>query len=279
MVIGESNGKKTLIGIRNKRLTEYTVPEGIEIIWRSVFSGCKKLQKVNLPSTLIAIKNCAFESCSNLNEIKLPDSLEEIQECAFYNCTSLKEVILPPNLKSIGYAAFMGCKSLEQIIIPDSVTEIGESVCKDCENIERVVFPVFMKVIPKDAFSNCSNLKEIKLGDNCEIVCDRAFWKTALTSLVLPATLRNIGVSAFSNTQIEFVEFKGESLIIEKYAFYNCCSLRSFTVGIEEPSNLKIENHAFLDTNHCTLYVPHSSVSKFRYARYKAFLAHKSIGD
>ena len=66
------------------QFTEFTIPEGVEII-----------------------KNNAFESCQNLVKLTLPSTLQELGERCFYDCKNLKSIVIPKTIKKIGNNLFL----------------------------------------------------------------------------------------------------------------------------------------------------------------------------
>lgn len=111
-----------------KKLTSYTVPEGVVAIANSAFGQCKDLETVELPSTLKYIMTYSFAECTALKSITLPESLTEINDFAFSGCSALAEVNFAEDssLATIGNAAFYDCGALTQIDFPDSVTSVGQ---------------------------------------------------------------------------------------------------------------------------------------------------------
>ena len=65
--------------------TEYTVPEGVEIIEASAFENCDNLTKVVLPSSLVNIKEKAFYHCNNFHVIYANLYVQEINSKQHHN--------------------------------------------------------------------------------------------------------------------------------------------------------------------------------------------------
>ena len=95
------------------KLTEYTIPNGVVTIGKSVFRGTK-LKKIVITEGVQIIDSCAFQFCKNLSEVIMPNSLLEIGQSAFSNCTKLKSIVIPSGVTKIGDWAFVGCKSLQE---------------------------------------------------------------------------------------------------------------------------------------------------------------------
>ena len=77
------------------------IPNGVKIIERYAFYGCKELEYIILPETVEVIKEYAFYNCLELKWIVLPKMLTTIGESAFFYCGMLKTIY---NNSSISFA-------------------------------------------------------------------------------------------------------------------------------------------------------------------------------
>ena len=89
--------------------TEYTVPQGIQIIGNGAFAICHDLKTVNIPNSVTEIGIVAFAWCDGLTAVTIPDSVTSIGISAFYNCTNLSSVTVPSSVRFIGNDAFSYC--------------------------------------------------------------------------------------------------------------------------------------------------------------------------
>jgi len=123
------NKKKTILieMPRGRKLTEFTIPDGVKEIRYEAFRCYDTLKHVAFPRGLKRIGPSAFWGCNSLLEADLPDGINFISEEAFLDCKALKSVKLPKGLKSIGNNAFRGCDNLTSITIPPSVYDIGSA--------------------------------------------------------------------------------------------------------------------------------------------------------
>lgn len=85
----------------------FQIPEGVTVIGKDAFRGCKS-ENIVFPSTLKIIESGAFSDCSELSSnLVFPESLEEIQEDAFDWCSFNNGcVTLPSSIKIIDPKAF-----------------------------------------------------------------------------------------------------------------------------------------------------------------------------
>ncbi|MGN0819468.1 MAG: leucine-rich repeat domain-containing protein [Christensenellaceae bacterium] len=110
-------------------LNTVAIPESVEEIKKSAFSGCTNLYKVDFSKAtgLKTIWQEAFTGCSNLNfdgsTLTLPDSVEKIYYSAFRDCTSLKKVDLSNTaIQAVPDTCFYGCTALKEIAVKDGVS-------------------------------------------------------------------------------------------------------------------------------------------------------------
>ena len=74
------------------RLSDYTIPDGIDIIFPFAFTG-NKFKTFVVPEGVSEIGREVFSHCLNLNSISLPKTLEFIDTKIFKNCVNLSEII------------------------------------------------------------------------------------------------------------------------------------------------------------------------------------------
>lgn len=177
-----------------------------------------------------------------IREITLPDSIKSIGTAAFVGLDHLCKVTLPEGLISIGEYAFNGCPDLAEINLPDSLISIGES-----------------------AFSHCRSLANIDLPANLIHLGDAAFGNCAMTSIIFPSSLTDIGGLIFMNCKkLENIVLPDCLTEIPEYMFSGCNSLNSITI----PRNVvSIGDHAFTDCSRLTsLILPNNITSIGDYA-------------
>ena len=132
----------------NRLISHIRIPEGIEEIGTSCFTGCH-VKTVYLPKSLKTISSNSFSGTGYLKYLTIPggvlhigvyafsgsgieslyieDGLQELTEKSLANMVFLKEVRLPNTLISIGSNCFNGCYSITKISIPNSVDTIDSS--------------------------------------------------------------------------------------------------------------------------------------------------------
>ena len=97
-MIFSKDGKRLIRVLR--KLTDITVPEGIEVLETSSFYN-SRITNVNLPNTLTKINSNSFEICSNLSSIEIPSSITNISGTAFNSCNILSSIVIHKSEGSI----------------------------------------------------------------------------------------------------------------------------------------------------------------------------------
>ena len=104
-----------------KAESSYSIPNTVDSIEASSFSGCVNLEELNIPNSVTCIEDCAFKHCELLKNIKISNSINRICSGVFQYCYSLTNIIIPDGVIEIGDYAFYGCTSLTSVSIPTSV--------------------------------------------------------------------------------------------------------------------------------------------------------------
>ena len=253
---------KTLIRYAiGKTDASFTIPDSVELIGDSAFSGCSSLTSVVIPDSVISIGDWAFSSCDSLMSVVIGDGVEIIGDWAFCSCSSLTSIVIPDSVTSIGEWAFCSCSSLTSVVIPDSVTSIGGSAFDGCNSAlyteyeygkyigdEDNPYAVLIEVTNKNlstytinestkhiaygVFSGCQRLTSIEIPDSVTSIGNYAFSSCdSLTSVIIPNSVTSIGEWAFGYCySFTSVVIPDSVTSIGSYAFYDCDSLTSVVI-------------------------------------------------
>ena len=221
-----------------------SVPEGVARIGNRAFYKEDGLTGISLPGTVEGIGDFAFAR-TKLKSINIPSGVRDIGYAAFYNCKELENVSIPGSVESIELGAFDGTPWLERemgqsgpdgfvmagdgillkyageggdITLPDSVKVIGPGCFADNTGLTGITLPEGLVNIGEEAFRGCRGLTQVKLPGTVEVIEDRAFKDTGLKGIVIPASVKSIGLGAFDtgnkgNTAV----FEGENIPVASY--------------------------------------------------------------
>ena len=89
------------------------------------------------------------------------------------------------------------------------VDSLGKAVFWQSK-LEKITIPSNIKVIPEFCFYECKNLKEVELGQVTEIQ-QGAFIGSAVTKVVLPASITEISDKSFNASQVNQIIFQGQN--------------------------------------------------------------------
>lgn len=161
----------------NSDVSEYIVPDGVEII-----------------------HNVVGQYVSNLTKIVFPESLREIGEAVFCISTNLETVIFSEGLEKIGAYSFMMCENIKSIELPSSIQSLGEMSFVDC---------FFLRDI-KIKSNNIEFATNLGLASTCpaEGVSDEQWIELYKNGFALAYDPGDAANSEFWNNSISFDEFQ-----------------------------------------------------------------------
>lgn len=223
---------------------KYTVVNG-EIIAAQAYYD-EDLSSCDIPDGIRRIGEFAYAR-SAVNTARIPEGVEEIGYAAFYHCNELTDVVIPGSVKEIGVSAFdktpwlSGWKANAgeageflvvgdgillayrgkggAVAIPDSVKVIGPEAFQGLGSINSVHIPDSVSVIGEGAFDGCTNLTSISGAECVRQIRDRAFAGCPIRTVIIPASVEQIGLRAFDNDKIKdgVVYFAGDQIPARSY--------------------------------------------------------------
>lgn len=231
-------GVESIVGITNSFLDVLTVSADVTNISANAFSGSTGLQEVNILSeTPATIGENAFPASARIN---VPAGTADAYKSAWsayaetifetgvvekfvvvngvlteYNGTDA-EVVLPDNVTSIAANVFRNHPEITKITLPAGLTTIPDYSFYESTSLTHVVFNSTNFADrsqagrqPTEAQQLFPNMTTLEIGADVTRIPRGMFAFTALTSVVVPATVTTI----------------------DQYAFYNCESLTSVTLN------------------------------------------------
>lgn len=233
-----------LLEVTDKSIATVDLKPGTVGIGDEAFYGCDNLAgPLVLPDTLLSIGENAFGGNANLTgKLTIPANVRYIAASAFAYCTGFDSLEFAAGCKletigENGYSvsgAFEGCAFTGAIAFPSSLTTIGGGAFLNCTGITEISFGEnsMLKEIGGSynggAFEGCSSLAKATLPEGLEIIGNRAFKDCALTEIVIPGHVTEIGDSAFyGNASLTSVELYNSVTTIDWDAFHDCTSLET----------------------------------------------------
>ena len=239
----EVTGIQAYAFYNSQTIETVNIPKTITQIGEGAFSNCVNLKNVNISSecNIEKIESETFKGCENLSELNLPESgLEIIGAAAFSGCSNLASFLFGEDIKEIEFAAFSGCSSLKNITLNEGVQLIDNFAFSQCISISSITFPSSLEKIGTGAFvectklesatnvpslfdevfSGCSLLKVVKFQNGAEYIGESAFANTAIETIVIPNSVKEIYAEAFSEcSNLEKVYILSKNITIAYSAF------------------------------------------------------------
>ncbi len=183
--------KVTRLGNRNKH--KPTMDGYINIFgswvepWHDTDGATRTTQKIKsltIPDTVEMIQASAFTGMHSLQGVKMSKKVTSIQEYTFYGCSNLKKVILPDKLKSLHNLAFDSCLKLDTLKLSASnSTYMIKNKCVITKKSKSLVY-----AIPK--------VKTLDIPAGTRIIKKNALYDTLASTVNIPASVKKMEVHA-----------------------------------------------------------------------------------
>ena len=252
-------------------LTEIKIPDSVSRLESYLFNSCVRLTSVSIPNTIEYVDAYAFYGCSalpynaydnayylgneenpylvlikakntNITSCEINDGSRTLSQYSFKDCSLLNEISVPSNVVYINEDSFAGCSSLSAINVEEENTNYtsidGLLVDKNKtkiidipQAITKISIPDSFTSIEADAFYSCTSLEELTLPGLFNHYLGYYFrnnsYDNSYDNSYVPKSLKKVTINS------------GD---IPGYAFSNCSSLTSITIGNNVTS---IGNFAF----------------------------------
>ena len=171
-----------------------------------------------------------------INKVIIEEGITQIGANAFYDMDNMSSLVLPKTLQIICDSAFGDCDGLTKIKFPSSLETIEEYAFCDCSALTQVTIPGSVKIIARSAFSYCRKMNKVTLEEGVECIERNAFEKTAITSIVIPGSVRTLEHAFYDCYDLETVKVEAPVEKIGDGAFTYCTALTK----VELQEGLKI---------------------------------------
>ncbi len=245
-------------------LAKVQLPRGVKTISEFSFHKCLLLEEVVIPNTLEVLPSKGFHTCPELSKVTfeeggdIPLVIEDAMSQSdshgptiyygpFYDCPKIQKLTFPERLTSIGKNAFYGT-GLTEVKFPSSIQSIGNSAFQDCRNLVTITFaescdnltlgtnvfvntaissitlPNGLKKISSTTFGSCKNLTSVTIPASVTEIGASAFSSSGLTSITFEegSQLETIAANAFNSTTISSIRIPQSTKTIGNNAFLNC---------------------------------------------------------
>ena len=184
--------------------------------------------------------DCA--QCPDLQRMELPKTITDIR----LSCPSLKEIVVDPanpvyaSIDGILYGdglrklvAVPKGREISKFTVGDGVETIAEKLFSGRTDLKEVVLPDSVKEIESNAFENCTSLSRFNFNKGLQKIGSGAFQNTALTSVKLPSSLKDICQEKFTGVK----------------PFARCRNLKAFVVTDEKGLFTAIDGLLYLKSS------------------------------
>lgn len=193
-------------------------------IFSDAFSDNRYIESVKMPQKLQYIGISAFSGCENLKNVEFNDGLKNIEPGAF-NFTAIENVVLPESVTELEYSVFGICDSLKTVTAK-GVVKVGDYAFEECTYLESAEFSDDLYHVGDFAFYKAYSLKSIGVsGEKITHLGERAFSHTALKEFTFNENLTKITEGLFANSTLEKLVIPENVTVIENGAFNGCDKL------------------------------------------------------
>ncbi|MBP5366119.1 MAG: leucine-rich repeat domain-containing protein [Bacteroidales bacterium] len=214
--------------LRSAKMSSITI-NGVSSIGTSAFRYCYELQSITL-SGVESIGESAFDGCQKLNSVSLPNTLKNIGEYAFNYCTNLITLTVPDNVETIGNNAFYGVSSI--IYDGDAGDEDDKWGARLRNAYIKDTYFAYEDANFKTLALYLGSEAEVTIPDGTETIKGAFENNSSLTSVTIPASVKEIGMDAFRmcvNLTTVNIPATGVTTI-RTGAFAVCSSLESIDI-------------------------------------------------
>lgn len=214
------------------------------------FANDEKIYSVTIPSCVTEIYNGAFENCRRL-KLVFNDSSLNITAGSYGNGAVASNALFVAKSgdRDAGYANIGGVQFVYHKNDWAAVWNIDATeVVLDAFTYNGKTVNSF--IVDDHAFSGEYGITSVKIGSAVRKIGSYAFSGTAITEIVVPATVTEMGMAVFENcNNLVSAQINAGVTSIGSFTFANCSALTSVTL----PRTLEsVEEYAFVSCNSLT---------------------------
>lgn len=166
----------------------------------SGYTGMRNLYGITLNDNITTIAANAFSGCVNLEEFVLPSYVTTIGSLAFNDCTRIQSITFPKTLSSLAIDAFTGWTNEQRIVDESGLTlnmRFFKSKARIYAKMPLEIDGVAFTKIQEKALSGRDDIYGLEISDIVDSIGDYAFEDTSIECLVIPATVKTLGLELF----------------------------------------------------------------------------------
>lgn len=141
----------------------------------------------------------------------------------FADNTNITELIIPSSVTEIGGGAFKGCTNLRKVTYNakdcPSAGSLFSPAFAQCKSLSEVVIGEDVTTIPSSLFTNCKGITKVDIPSSVRVIGNSAFSSTNLTEVTIPEGVTTLGSFAFGITLIKEVTLPASIESIGEGAF------------------------------------------------------------
>lgn len=194
-------------------IRELVLPESLETLGEYAFYHCEALTRVDMSRTKVTMLPRNLFAYAGIEKLAWPSATVEIGTQCFLATTRLKRAEIPETVRQIGFEAFRE-SGVETVVLPEGVKELAGRAFYLCKALTEISVhgttgDTADGVIRGSCFVECPALKQLAIPRNIRSLEQSLLTRnTLVTSITLPAGVREIAFGAFDNTGIREVRME-----------------------------------------------------------------------
>lgn len=221
-------------------IKDFIVPDSVNSIGDRAFASCSELESITIGKNVINFGNSIFNNCINLDKVYYDGNLEDWCKIEFNteNNHPMQEA----------ETLFINGERLEgKLVIPSTIEKLNNYTFYNCDDVISVEIHDEVTVLGQYVFADCSNLSVVTLGKGLTNISNGAFYKTALTNLVIPDNITAIEELAFADcNNLTSIHIPANLTSMSETSFDECSCLTYITVD-KDNSIYRSENNCLID--------------------------------
>lgn len=198
----------------------FKVPQSTQEIGDRAFFGAA-FQQLVMPLSLTSAGKESFALSMVTAGVFFSARFSDLGESSFENSSVPFVDLSATLLRVVPARCFLGCRLLQTLLLPDSLERIGDGAIALC-GVASVGLGERVESIGAGCFEG-SALKEVDLSDTRVTVLSESSFAGcgALSSVVLPLGLKEVGAFAFAQTAVESLKLPATVAVLRRCAFWS----------------------------------------------------------